>query len=72
MKKLIGTFFILLTALAATAQSVVSEGFSPKSVRAGVPASYRIVLKNTSGKINPSDIPLPSGLAVVGSSTYRS
>lgn len=69
MKKLIGTFFILLTALAATAQSVVSEGFSPKSVRAGVPASYRIVLKNTSGKINPSDIPLPSGLAFVGSST---
>lgn len=50
------------------AQTASTEGFSPKEIRPGDSANYRIVLKNLKGAVRTSDIPFPSGLSTLGTS----
>ena len=74
MKKFF-TMLALLGGLSAYAftpgAEVESEGFSPAHIRPGSTTSYAITLKNISGNVSASDIPMPSGLQIVGRSSSQ-
>ncbi|PWM29682.1 MAG: hypothetical protein DBX55_06385 [Verrucomicrobia bacterium] len=62
---------ILILAGAAFLPSVLpaqvdSSGFVPAHIRPGSTADYTVTLKDISGRVSPSDIPIPSGLQIVG------
>lgn len=68
MKKFLILTTQLFFSLCAIAQSVTSLGFKPQTVRPNEMTSYTISLKDTSAKINITDIPVPDGLQYVGTS----
>ncbi len=68
MKKLISFFALSLATILACAQSVESLGFSPSEIRPNATTNYTIVIKDLRASVEQSDIPLPQGLNIIGTS----
>ena len=69
MKRLTQIILTLSFVCTAIAQTIETEGFSPGEIRPGDYATYRLVFRNTNGaSVRPSDIPVPDGLVITGTS----
>lgn len=69
MKRLTQIILTLSFVCTAIAQTIETEGFSPGEIRPGDYATYRLVFRNANGaSVRPSDIPVPDGLVITGTS----
>lgn len=67
--KILTAISVLAISCAAASAQTVETGFYPAEVRPGDYATYRVTLKNADGaSVNPSDIPVPDGLEIAGTS----
>ncbi|MBP3526081.1 MAG: BatD family protein [Opitutales bacterium] len=67
--KILTAISVLAISCAAAFAQTVETGFYPAEIRPGGYATYRVTLKNADGaSVNPSDIPVPAGLEIAGTS----
>ena len=72
MKKiLLYTLILATTTLTSLAVDIKGDGFSPNTIRPGETAKYTIILDGLRGSIDPSIIPMPQGLRIVGKSSSQ-
>lgn len=71
MKKLTA-YLILSAAVFSHAQTVESLGFNPAEIRPDDTSDYTLVIKGINASVDPSSIPMPSGLHIIGTSRSQS
>ena len=71
MKKILAYIITISLACISFAQQIKGGGFSPSTIRPNETAQYTIILEGLSGSVNPSAIPMPDGLQIVGTSSSR-